>query len=139
MRYTPNPVAPVPMTVGTKVRFQEFPTKPFTVRAVSTNFVVTTRQADFRPKGDLRYTVIDWRNGIRGAINVIGQGWDVTTDEACQELVDDLEAGEWEISQRNWARLTILRTEEPPATAGAPTTCVIADNSGVGAPAGARP
>lgn len=84
------------------------PDRPYTVRAISEHFVVCTRQRDFATTGDFVYTVIDWRNGIRGPINVIGQSVGVSTDERCRDLLHDLEAGRWEISHRNRVQLDIL-------------------------------
>ncbi|MDH6288182.1 hypothetical protein [Rhodococcus opacus] len=81
---------------------------PYTVRAISEHFVLCTRQRDFATTGEFVYTVIDWRNGIRGPVNVIGQSCDVSTDEQCRDLLHDLEAGRWEISHRNRVQLDIL-------------------------------
>ncbi|MDF3311601.1 hypothetical protein P3H15_42235 [Rhodococcus sp. T2V] len=67
---------------------------------------------DFAITGEFVYTVIDWRNGIRGPVNVIGQGMDVSTDQQCRDLLDDLEAGRWEISHRNRVPLDLLDTDE---------------------------
>ncbi|XEM94755.1 hypothetical protein JVH1_41855 [Rhodococcus sp. JVH1] len=65
--------------------------RPYTVRALSKHFVVCTRPRDFTT-GEFVYSVIDWRNGIRGPINVIGHGADVSTEERCRDLLADLEA-----------------------------------------------
>ena len=109
MHYDPQPVEPLPLHPGDRVTFANEPNRPYTVRAATDNFAVVTRQADFHKKGVLRYAVIDWRNGVRGPINVVGQGWDVDTDEQCLELCELCEAGTWEVSQRNWVRLNITR------------------------------
>jgi hypothetical protein len=110
--YGQTPYEPVPLGAGDRIFFAETPSKAFLVRAISENFVVVTRQADFKPKGDLCYLVIDWRNGVRGPINVIGQGWNVDTDEECRELCQLMEAGEWEISQRNWVYIRIAEVKK---------------------------
>jgi hypothetical protein len=104
--YSPKPVTPIPLSSGDRIKFKD-DRRAFVVRATSPNFAVCTRQADFRPKGELAYTVVDWRNGVRGPVNVIGQGWDVTTDEQCDELCALLDAGRWKVSQRNWRRIDV--------------------------------
>jgi hypothetical protein len=103
-----TPTTPITFEPGDRIRFGLEPRRPYTVRATSEHFVVCTRQRDFAPKGDVVYTVIDWRNGIRGPINVIGRSWDVRTDEQCQLLVDHLDAGRWTVSHRNRVQLDIL-------------------------------
>ncbi|MFZ2174605.1 MAG: hypothetical protein WAW17_11310 [Rhodococcus sp. (in: high G+C Gram-positive bacteria)] len=103
-----SPTTPIPLDPGGWIRFAIEPDRPYTVRAISEHFVVCTRQRDFATNGDFVYTVIDWRNGIRGPINVIGQSVGVSTDEQCRDLLHDLEAGRWEISHRNRVQLDIL-------------------------------
>lgn len=107
MRPATEPVEPIALVVGQRVRFERESRRPYVVRAVSEHFVVCTRQADFKPKGELFYTVIDWRNGCRGPVGIVGGGWDVTTDDKCSELCEELEAGKWELSRRRWVRLDI--------------------------------
>ncbi|CAG7633253.1 hypothetical protein HGB39_28315 [Rhodococcus opacus] len=101
-----SPTPPIPLDVGGRIRFGLEPRRPYTVRALSEHFVVCTRPRDFATTGDFVYTVIDWRNGIRGPIN--GQVADVSTDERCRDLLHDLEAGRWEISHHNRVQLDIL-------------------------------
>ncbi|ELB92840.1 hypothetical protein Rwratislav_12173 [Rhodococcus wratislaviensis IFP 2016] len=103
-----SPTTAIPLDPGARIRFGIEPRRPYTVRALSEHFVLCTRQRDFATTGDFVYTVIDWRNGIRGPINVIGQSVDVSTDERCRDLLDDLEAGRWEISHRNRVQLDIV-------------------------------
>lgn len=57
--------------------------------------------------GDVFYTVLDWENGVRGPCNLIGQSYgDGTYTEAeCAGMLADFEAGELEISHRNWDRI----------------------------------
>ncbi|PBC35158.1 hypothetical protein CJ179_48755 [Rhodococcus sp. ACS1] len=108
MNATGSPTTPIPLDPGARIRFGIEPHRPYTVRAISEHFVICTRKRDFATKGDFVYTVIDWRNGIRGPINVIGHSCDVSTDEQCRDLLHDLEAGRWEISHRNRVQLDIL-------------------------------
>ncbi|ANS32043.1 hypothetical protein R1CP_37185 (plasmid) [Rhodococcus opacus] len=108
MNATGSPTPPIPLDVGDRVRFGLEPRRPYTVRALSEHFVVCTRPRDFATTGEFVYTVIDWRNGIRGPINVIGQSADVSTDERCRDLLENLEAGRWEISHRNRVQLDII-------------------------------
>ncbi|WP_368679930.1 hypothetical protein R1X32_00825 (plasmid) [Rhodococcus opacus] len=112
MNATGSPTIPIPLDVGGRIRFGLEPRRPYTVRARSEHFVVCTRHRDFATTGEFVYTVIDWRNGIRGPINVIGGSADVSTDERCRELLADLEAGRWEISHRNRVQLDIFDRDE---------------------------
>ncbi|MCZ4586147.1 hypothetical protein O4328_21060 [Rhodococcus opacus] len=100
-----SPTTPIPFDAGDRIRFGLEPRRPYTVRARSEHFVVCTRPRDFAT-GEFVYTVIDWRGGIRGPVN--GQSADVSTDERCRDLLDDLEAGGWEISHRNRVQLDII-------------------------------
>ena len=100
-----SPTTPIPLDAGDRIRFGLEPRRPYTVRARSEHFVVCTRPRDFAT-GEFVYTVIDWRGGIRGPVN--GQSVDVSTDERCRDLLDDLEAGRWEISHRNRVQLDIV-------------------------------
>ncbi|WP_276142730.1 hypothetical protein [Rhodococcus sp. T2V] len=105
---TGSPTTPIPLAPGDRIRFGIEPRRPYTVRALSENFVVCTRHRDFATQGEFVYTVIDWRSGIRGPVTVIGHSMDVSTDQQCRDLLDDLEAGRWEISHRNRVPLDIL-------------------------------
>ncbi|MFD6517318.1 hypothetical protein [Rhodococcus sp. NPDC060176] len=94
-------------TVGERIVLTGDSKKKWTVRAQTENFTVLTRQADFKPKGTLSYTVIDWRKKIRGPANTIGQGWNVDTDDQCLELCQLMEAGQREVSHRNNVELDL--------------------------------
>ncbi len=101
-----NAVLPRPLVVGERLKFAGF-RYWWTVRAVTGHFAALTAHAEFHPTGTRCYTVIDWRNGIRGACNLIGQGWgDGTyTEEECAAMLAEFEAGGLEISHRNWVPL----------------------------------
>jgi uncharacterized membrane protein len=106
-RYYPHPVEPVALEVGQRVKLGHDGKRWWTVRAVTDVTAVLTRQAEFKAKGELTYTVIDWRLGVRGPANTLGRGWDVENDESCQRLADQIKSGEWEISQRSWAPIDL--------------------------------
>lgn len=76
-----------------------------TVKAVTDHFAALTRQAEFHPAGTLCYTVLDWRNGVRGPCDLIGQGWGdgAYTEAQCAAMLAEFETGRLEVSQRNWA------------------------------------
>jgi hypothetical protein len=99
-----NAVLPRPLVVvGERLKFAD-DRRWWTVRAVTENFVALTRQVEFRPAGTNCYTVLDWRNGVRGPCNLIGQGWgDGSYSETeCAEMLAKFEADELEVSHRNW-------------------------------------
>jgi hypothetical protein len=77
------------LNVGDRVRLAHDSTRRrwWTVRAADGRYVVLTRQRDFRPKGELYYTIIDWERGVRGPCDLIGQGWDVESPGGCEALL----------------------------------------------------
>lgn len=98
-----------------------------TIRALDERFVILTRQAAFKSKGQSEYTIIDWERALRGPSNLLGQGWDVDEPGGCQALLralnyelevrGRLEAGEskvvlegksCEVSYRNNVAIEIL-------------------------------
>ncbi|WP_257015100.1 hypothetical protein [Rhodococcus sp. ACPA1] len=107
-----SPTTPIPLDAGARIRFGLEPRRHYTVRATSEHFVVCTRPRDFPSQGEFVYTVIDWRGGIRGPVNIVAQSVDVSTDEQCRDLLHDLEAGRWEISHRNRVPLDILDRDQ---------------------------
>lgn len=98
-----NSILPRPLVVGERLRFAA-DRRWWTVKAVTEHFAAMTRQAEFRRAGVLCYTVLDWRNGVRGPCNLIGQSWGdgSYTEAACASLLAEFEAGDLEVSQRNW-------------------------------------
>lgn len=105
-----NAVPPLPLQVGQKVKL-DIDRRWWTVRAVTENFAALTRQAEFRPAGTNYYTVLDWRNGVRGPCNLIGQafGDGSYSEDQCAEMLDRFEGGDLEVSQRNWVPLRVER------------------------------
>lgn len=65
----------------------------WTVRAVSEHFTACVQQVPFKPKGTLRYTVLDWRNERRGPCNLIGQGYGdgSYSEQECAEMLAEFE------------------------------------------------
>lgn len=83
------------LAVGDRVRFGypygDETRRWWTIRAVDERFTVLTRQADFRKKGESFYTVIDRQRGVRGPINLIGQGWDIDEPNGPERLLRALQ------------------------------------------------
>lgn len=111
MRYPENgswAVEPRPLTVGEQVNLA-FDWSPWTVKAVTANFAALTRPADaVESDAPVLYTVLDWRNGVRGPCDLVGQAYSDTgeyTEAECTEMLAEFEAGDLEISQRNWVRI----------------------------------
>ncbi|OKH71780.1 hypothetical protein EB73_09875 [Mycobacterium sp. SWH-M3] len=105
--YQVEPMPAAAMAVGQRVRLGR-ERQWWSVRGVAgEEVVVLTRQAPFRRRGALEYTVLDWRSGVRGPVNVIGQGWGVDTDEQCQELAELVRGERWLVSMRNWLPIDV--------------------------------
>ncbi len=64
----------------------------WTVRVSDERFSILTRQADFRPKGQMFYTIIDTVRGVRGPCDLMFPRWDMSRDEDCAELLRALNA-----------------------------------------------
>lgn len=101
--------APLPLRPAEKVKFSG-DRRWWTVRAVTEHFAALTRYAAGQPAGTRCYTVIDWRNGVRGPCNQSGQGWgDGTyTETECEQMLAEFEAGQLEVSQRKWLTIQII-------------------------------
>lgn len=84
------------LEVGDRVKLAPDGRRWWRVQAASENFTVCVQQRPFKQKGDVFYTVLDWRKGIRGPCNLIGQGWgDGTyTEKECAELLAAFEAND---------------------------------------------
>lgn len=120
------PVAALPLEVGATLTFAGDP-NPWTVQAVTANFAAATRpgtEADREAAradepyagsrfdysendGDIYYTVLDWRNGVRGPCNLVGQAYGNGnyTERQCAQMLAEFEAGELEVSHRNRVRI----------------------------------
>lgn len=74
---------------ATAVLFADSP-RWWTVRARDERFTILTRQAPFRAKGTVFYTIVDHQAGVRGPCNLLGQGWDFEEgrlEESARELL----------------------------------------------------
>lgn len=100
---------------------------PWTVQAVTRHFTALVRPVNQRDHDDAEppedepyadnpyegmigepmYCVLDWRNGVRGPCDLVGQGWgDGTyTAEECTSMLEAFERGVLGVSQRNWVRI----------------------------------
>jgi hypothetical protein len=119
-----NAVEQVPLQPGDRIRLAPDGRLWWTVQAVSEHYAACVQQAPFQPKGILQYTVLDWRNGVRGPCDLIGQGYgDGSYSQAeCAEMLADFEyvdegLHELNVSQRNWVRLEVLDRRPAPADA----------------------
>ncbi len=101
-------VEQVPLAVGQRLKLAG-DRRWWTVQAVTAHFAALTRQAEFHRAGVRCYTVLDWRNGVRGPCGLIGQGWgDGSYSEVeCAAMLAEFEAGELEVSQRNWVHIEL--------------------------------
>lgn len=97
MRLPPQPpVEKIDLKVGDEILMDE--RTWWRVQAVSEHFVALVQQVPFQKKGVLRYCVIDWRNGVRGPCNLIGQGYGdgSYSREECAEMLGAFEGREAE-------------------------------------------
>ena len=111
-----DPITTSDLPVGARIRLAvRHPASPgnerrwWTVRAhAGARFVIATRQASFQPAGEQEYTVLDLEQGIRGPLNVVGWGYECTTEDEIAKMAAELAAGEWEISHRNNLQTVVL-------------------------------
>ena len=123
---TKNAVAQISLEAGASVTFAGDP-HPWTVKAVTDNFAALTRpisrydrdQAEWLADPDDKhwenpyeddgtlYTVIDWRNGVRGPCNLVGQSYGdgEYTEAECAQMLAEFEGGDLEVSHRNRVRI----------------------------------
>lgn len=126
-----RPVTPLNWSVGDVVTLDD--RNNWTVRAVTAHFAALVRpftDADLAATHDYceslwddphyececpqvgvpQYTAVDWRNGVRGPCNLIGQAWgDGSYSEAeCAAMLAEFEAGRLEVSHRNRVRIDVV-------------------------------
>lgn len=128
------------LAVGDRVQLDGDADQWWTVQAVSPHYVACTRPPSQSERDEYidewgeelegpTYTVLDWRNGVRGPCDLIGQGWgDGTygpdectrmlaafevTDEEIQGALNMAPGGgtyvpvSVQVSQRNWTQLAV--------------------------------
>lgn len=97
-------------TPGQRIRFAD-DRHWWTIQATDQRWIIAVRQADFRPKGVLCYTIVDTASGIRGACNLIGQGWGDGSYSVteCEEMLAALRLGQTPLSERGW---TVIKRDE---------------------------
>lgn len=87
----------------------------WTVQIAGERYVICTRQAPFKPKGDYLYTIMDLKRHAQGPCNLIGNGWDVsyfkTPLHGWRWLHISLLAGTIELSRRQACGLVIREVE----------------------------
>ena len=102
----------IKLEVGDKVRTVRDLPFWWTVQTAGDRYVIMTRQAPFKPKGDYLYTIIDNETGMRGPCNLIGNGWDVsqykTPEAGWRGLHVQLLAGDIELSHRQQVTLDLF-------------------------------
>lgn len=105
----------VKLKVGDRVRLEfDIPSRWWDVRAADDRYVVLTRQREFKPRGTLVYTIIDWERDVRGPCDLLGQGWDVESESGCDALLRALNANErddeisTQVSYRNNVPVEVL-------------------------------
>jgi len=95
--------------VGQRIWFAE-EKKPYRVRCRSDRYLICTKPANLWKT--VFYTIIDLKENIRGAENVIF-GFGAETDKECQEMLDRLE-GNVTPDLESDALLRKMRMEPPP-------------------------
>jgi len=100
----------ITVKVGDKIKFAGDKQR-YTVQARDERFLICTRP--FNLKATTLYTVVDLKEDVRGAENVVfGLGYE--TRQQCKEALDRFASGESEVSHRNRVPLDIA--EPDPAT-----------------------
>lgn len=91
------------ISVGSKIRFPE-EKQAYTVQASGPRYAVCTKP--FNPKRTVLYTVLDFKENVRGTENLVF-GMGAETRGLCEEMLARLESGETEVSHRNRIPLSI--------------------------------
>ena len=98
-------------SIGDKIRFAE-EKRPYTVQACNERFLICTKP--FNLKHTVLYTIVDLKEGIRGADNYWRWGgyFDYETKEGCEQALKALtletEEGSIEISHINRLKLNLV-------------------------------
>lgn len=89
-----------------KIYFEE-EKRPYKVRAYDGQYAICTKPYNFR-KNTVFYTIVDFKNKIRGTDNMVFSIYDYYSDEDCQSALKDLISGELSIG-RNRIPLKIVK------------------------------
>jgi len=98
-----TPATPL-LAVGSRVKF-EGEKGPYVVKARGERFAICTKP--FNPKRTVIYTIIDFERDVRGTNNLIFNIYDYAVQKDVDACLRDLEAGEVEVSYRNYVELDI--------------------------------
>lgn len=125
-----NPVLSAVFSVGNKVYFLG-EKLPYKVMAASKRYAVVSRPLNRREDADLLkhqvlmgayctfteafehnkqapvYSLIDFEENIKAPDNLVFGIYDYSDEKQCQKVIEDLEAGEIELSHRNRAELSV--------------------------------
>lgn len=93
------------MKTQDRARFNGEKRYDWTVQVAGERYTILTKQAPFKPQGELVYTICDSEGaGHRGPTNFVGNGWDMQTKGpliGSRALHAALLSGEVEISHRS--------------------------------------
>lgn len=94
------------LKVGSKIWFYG-EKRPYTVKAISDRFAICTKP--YNPKHTVLYTIVDFKEEIRGTNDFIFNPYDYAVQEDIDECMADLISGETEISRRNRVNLIVTQ------------------------------
>jgi len=92
-----------------RARFKGEKRYDWTVQVAGERYTILTKQAPFKPSGELVYTICDAQEGRRGPTDLVGNGWDMSTRGpfiGSRALHVALLSGDVEISHRSRGRFT---------------------------------
>lgn len=96
------------LKVGTKIKFKKEKQR-YTVQASNVAFAVCNKP--FNARNTFLYTIINWRENIRGTENLVF-GMGAETKKDCEEMLERLTQGETQVSGRNFIKLDIESIKE---------------------------
>lgn len=105
------------MQRGDRARFFGEKNFTWTIQVAGNRYTILTKQAPFKPKGELWYTICDHEYEKRGPCNLVGNGWDMQSRGpyiGSRALHVALLAGDIEISNRNCLRFRDALIEVKP-------------------------
>lgn len=105
------------MKRGDRARFFGEKRFAWTVQVAGSRYTILTKQAPFKPKGELFYTICDAQFEKRGPCNLMGNGWDMQSRGpyiGSRALHVALLSEDVEISNRNSVRFRDALIEVKP-------------------------